>query len=105
MAGETGISKSTVARCLQAFRIKPHRAESFKLQADLQFIAKLHVVVGLYLNPPENALVLCVDEKSQCHALERTQTMLPMGLGYAEGVTHDYVHGTTMLFRGAECAQ
>jgi putative transposase len=99
LAAETGISKSTVARYLQAFNLKPHRVESFKLSTDPLFIEKLRDVVGLYLNPPDNALVLCVDEKSQCQALERTQPMLPMGLGYVEGVTHDYVrHGTTTLF-------
>lgn len=99
LASETGISKSSVARYLQAFRLKPHRVDSFKLSTDPFFIDKLRDVVGLYLNPPENALVLCVDEKSQCQALERTQPMLPMGLGYVEGVTHDYVrHGTTTLF-------
>ena len=99
LASETGISKSTVARYLNAFQLKPHRVESFKLSTDPLFIEKLRDVVGLYLNPPENALVLCVDEKSQCQALERTQPMLPMGLGYVEGVTHDYVrHGTTTLF-------
>lgn len=99
LAAETGISKSTVNRYLQAFNLKPHRVESFKLSTDPFFIEKLRDVVGLYLNPPENALVLCVDEKSQCQALERTQPMLPLGLGYVEGVTHDYVrHGTTTLF-------
>lgn len=99
LAGETGISKSTVARYLQAFKLKPHRVQSFKLSNDPFFIEKVRDVVGLYLNPPENALVLCVDEKSQCQALERTQPMLPMGFGYVEGVTHDYVrHGTTTLF-------
>lgn len=99
LASETGISKSTVARYLQLFQLKPHRVESFKLSTDPLFVEKLRDVVGLYLNPPENALVLCVDEKSQCQALERTQPMLPLGLGYVEGVTHDYVrHGTTTLF-------
>lgn len=99
LAAETGISKSTVARYLQVFQLKPHRVESFKLSTDALFVEKLRDVVGLYLNPPENALVLCVDEKSQCQALERTQPMLPLGLGYVEGVTHDYVrHGTTTLF-------
>ena len=99
LAAETGISKSTVARYLQLFQLKPHRVESFKLSTDPLFVEKLRDVVGLYLNPPENALVLCVDEKSQCQALERTQPMLPLGLGYVEGVTHDYVrHGTTTLF-------
>jgi putative transposase len=99
LAAETGISKSTVARYLQVFQLKPHRVESFKLSTDPLFVEKLRDVVGLYLSPPENALVLCVDEKSQCQALERTQPMLPLGLGYVEGVTHDYVrHGTTTLF-------
>jgi putative transposase len=99
LALETGISKSSVGRYLQAFQLKPHRVDSFKLSTDPFFIEKLRDVVGLYLNPPENALVLCVDEKSQCQALERTQPMLPMGFGYVEGVTHDYVrHGTTTLF-------
>jgi len=77
----------------------PIASESFKLSTDAFFIEKLRDVVGLYLNPPENALVLSVDEKSQCQALERTQPMLPLGLGYVEGVTHDYKrHGTTTLF-------
>ena len=99
LAAETGISKSTVARYLKVFQLKPHRVESFKLSTDPLFVEKLRDVVGLYLNPPDNALVLCVDEKSQCQALERTQPLLPMGFGYVEGVTHDYVrHGTTTLF-------
>ncbi|WP_428421182.1 IS630 family transposase [Methylibium sp.] len=99
LASATGISKSSVQRYLQAFNLKPHRVESFKLSTDPFFIEKLRDVVGLYLNPPDNALVLCVDEKSQCQALERTQPMLPLGFGYVEGVTHDYVrHGTTTLF-------
>jgi putative transposase len=99
VAGETGISKSSVQRYFQLFGLQPHRSASFKLSTDPFFIEKLRDVVGLYLSPPENALVLCVDEKSQCQALERTQPMLPMGLGYVEGVTHDYKrHGTTTLF-------
>lgn len=98
-AAETGISKSSVQRYFQLFGLKPHRTQSFKLSTDAFFIEKLRDVVGLYLNPPENALVLCVDEKSQMQALERTQPMLPLGLGYAEGITHDYKrHGTTTLF-------
>jgi putative transposase len=98
-AADSGISKSSVHRYFELFSIKPHRTESFKLSTDAFFIEKLRDVVGLYLNPPENALVLSVDEKSQCQALERTQPMLPMGLGYVEGVTHDYKrHGTTTLF-------
>ena len=105
MAEATGISKSTVQRVWSAFGLKPHRQESFKLSTDPLFVEKLRDVVGLYLNPPENALVLCVDEKSQCQALERTQPMLPLGLGYVEGVTHDYVrHGTTTLFAALDIA-
>jgi len=99
LQAETGISKSSVQRYLSLFGVQPHRTESFKLSTDPFFVDKLRDVVGLYLNPPENALVVCVDEKSQCQALERTQPMLPMGLGYVEGVTHDYKrHGTTTLF-------
>jgi putative transposase len=98
-AQESGISKSTVHRYFQLFSLKPHRSESFKLSTDAFFLEKLRDVVGLYLNPPENALVLSVDEKSQMQALERTQPMLPLGLGYIEGITHDYKrHGTTTLF-------
>lgn len=105
MADASGISKSTVQRVWSAFGLKPHRQESFKLSTDPLFVEKLRDVVGLYLNPPENALVLCVDEKSQCQALERTQPMLPMGLGYVEGVTHDYVrHGTTTVFAALDIA-
>jgi len=99
LEAETGISKTSVHRYFQAFGLQPHRQDSFKLSTDPFFIEKLRDVVGLYLDPPENAIVLCVDEKSQCQALERTQPMLPMGLGYVEGVTHDYIrHGTTTLF-------
>ncbi|MFN3375917.1 MAG: IS630 family transposase, partial [Burkholderiaceae bacterium] len=99
VAAETGISKSSVARYFQLFGLQPHRTEGFKLSNAPFFIEKLRDVVSLYLSPPDNALVICVDEKSQCQALERTQPMLPMGLGYVEGVTHDYKrHGTTTLF-------
>ena len=105
MAKSTGLSKSTVQRVWSAFGLQPHRQESFKLSTDPFFIEKVRDIVGLYLNPPENALVLCVDEKSQCQALERTQPMLPMALGYVEGVTHDYVrHGTTTLFAALDIA-
>jgi len=99
VADETGISKSTVARYFALFGLQPHRAKSFKLSTDPFFVEKVRDVVGLYLNPPDKALVLCVDEKSQVQALERTQPVLPMGFGYIEGVTHDYYrHGTTTLF-------
>lgn len=102
---QTGISKSTVQRYLSLFGVQPHRSKSFKLSTDPFFIEKVREVVGLYLNPPDNALVLCVDEKSQVQALERTQPVLPMGLGYVEGLTHDYVrHGTTTLFAALDIA-
>src|SRR5882762_9558397 len=99
VAAHTGISKSTVARYFALFGLQPHRSKSFKLSTDPFFVEKVRDVAGLYLNPPDKALVLCVDEKSQIQALERTQPVLPMGLGYVEGVTHDYYrHGTTTLF-------
>ena len=98
-AAETGISKSSVQRYFTLFGLQPHRSKAFKLSNDPFFVDKVRDIVGLYLNPPEQALVLCVDEKSQIQALERTQPVLPMGLGYVEGVTHDYYrHGTTTLF-------
>jgi putative transposase len=98
-AAESSISKTSVHRYFQLFGLQPHRTESFKLSTDPFFIEKLRDVVGLYLHPPENALVLCADEKSQCQALERSQPMLPLGLGYVEGVTHNYKrHGTTTVF-------
>ena len=105
MAEQSGISKSTVQRVWSAFGLKPHRQETFKLSTDAFFIEKVRDIVGLYLNPPQNALGLCVDEKSQCQALERSQPLLPMGLGYVEGVTHDYErHGTTTLFAALDIA-
>jgi putative transposase len=104
-ANESGISKSTVHRLFQAFAVQPHRTRTFKLSTDPFFVEKVRDVVGLYLNPPDHAMVLCVDEKSQIQALNRTQPVLPMGLGYVEGVTHDYVrHGTTTLFAALDVA-
>jgi len=104
-ARASGISKSTVHRLFQAFALQPHRSRSFKLSTDPFFIEKVRDIVGLYLNPPDHALVLCVDEKSQIQALNRTQPVLPMGLGYVEGITHDYVrHGTTTLFAALDIA-
>ena len=98
-ARQTGIAKSSVHRFFNLFGVQPHRSKSFKLSTDPYFVDKVRDIVGLYLKPPEKALVLCVDEKSQIQALERTQPVLPMGLGYLEGVTHDYLrHGTTTLF-------
>lgn len=105
MADEVGISHMTVKRVWQAFGLKPHRSETFKLSNDPFFIEKVRDIVGLYLNPPENALVLCVDEKSQIQALERSQPCLPLGFGYCEGYTHDYVrHGTLTLFAALDIA-
>ena len=105
MANTTGVSKSTVHRVWKAFNIQPHRQKHFKLSTDPFFVEKVHDIVGLYLNPPDNAMVLCVDEKGQTQALERTQPLLPLGLGYVEGVTHGYIrHGTTTLFAALDVA-
>jgi putative transposase len=106
MAAETNrLSKSSVHRVFQLFALQPHRSKSFKLSTDPFFVEKVRDVVGLYLNPPDHALVLSVDEKSQIQALNRTQPVLPMGLGFVEGVTHDYVrNGTTPLFAGLDIA-
>jgi putative transposase len=88
-AAATGIPKSTVQRYFRLFGVQPHRTRSFKLSTDPLFVEKVRDIVGLYLNPPDHAVVLCVDEKSKIQALERTQPMLPMGLCYADGLTHD----------------
>lgn len=99
MARRTGMSQSTVSRIWRAFMLKPHRSETFKLSKDPLFIEKVRDIVGLYLDPPDKAMVLCVDEKSQIQALDRTQPLLPMRPGQAERRTHDYTrHGTTSLF-------
>jgi transposase len=99
MAAQTGLSKSTVQRLWSAHRIQPHRVRGFKLSKDLRFEEKFWDVVGLYLNPPDRALVLCCDEKSQCQALERSQPGLPLGQGHIRTRTHDYYrHGTVTLF-------
>jgi len=99
MARSAGLSKSRVHQLWQANDLKPHRVRIFKLSRDLQFEAKFWDVIGLYLNPPQKALVLCCDEKSQCQALERSQPGLPLGVGHIHTRTHDYVrHGTTTLF-------
>lgn len=95
----TGISATTVRRIWHAFALQPHRVETFKLSNDPLFVQKVRDIVGLYLDPPERAMVLCVDEKSQIQALDRTQPLLPMVPGRCERRTHDYVrHGTTTLF-------
>ena len=99
MAAEVGLTQSAVHRIWRAFGLQPHRAETFKLSKDPQFVAKVRDVVGLYLNPPERAVVLCVDEKSQIQALDRTQPILPMQPGLPERATHDYKrHGTSSLY-------
>lgn len=105
LAQRVGLDHSTVARVWKKYGVKPWKAETFKFSTDPQLEAKVVDVVGLYLNPPENAVVLCVDEKSQIQALDRTQKTLPMQPGHAEQRTHDYVrHGTTTLFAALEVA-
>jgi len=99
LARTCGLSQSAVSRVWRAFALQPHRSETFKLSRDPLFIEKVRDIVGLYLHPPDKALVLCVDEKSQIQALDRTQPLLPMRPGQVERRTHDYVrHGTTSLF-------
>lgn len=105
MAAATGLSKSTIGRIWRAFELKPHRVETFKLSNDPQFIDKVRDVVGLYLDPPEKALVLAVDEKSQIQALDRSAPVLPMMPGMPERRTHDYVrNGITTLFAALDVA-
>jgi transposase len=105
MAKRSGLSKSTVGRIWKAFGLKPHLTDTFKLSTDPQFIEKVRDVVGLYLDPPERALVLCVDEKSQIQALDRSQPVLPMMPGMPERRTHDYVrNGTSSLFAALDVA-
>ena len=105
MAEESGLSKSTIGRIWKAFELKPHRVDEFKISNDPQFIDKVRDVVGLYLNPPEKALVLCVDEKSQIQALDRSAPVLPMMPGMPERRTHDYIrHGITTLFAALNTA-
>jgi len=105
MAQATGMSQSAISRIWRAFGLKPHLVESFKLSPDPQFVEKVRDVVGLYVNPPEGALVLCVDEKSQIQALDRSAPVLPLRPGLPERRTHDYVrHGTTNLFAALDVA-
>lgn len=105
MAAATGYSQSTVSRIWRAFALAPHRSETFKLSTDPLFIEKVRDIVGLYLAPPERALVLSVDEKTQIQALDRTAPMLPMRPGQVERHTHDYKrHGTTSLFAALDVA-
>lgn len=105
MAQRSGLSKSTIGRIWKAFGLKPHREEGFKLSNDPLFVEKVYDVVGLYVDPPESAVVLCVDEKSQVQALARSQPAFPMMPGMPEKRTHDYVrHGTTSLFAALNVA-
>jgi transposase len=106
LAQQMGVSKSTVNNIWRSHNLKPHRVKTFKLSRDPHFLQKLTDVVGLYLNPPEKAIVLCVDEKSQIQALDRTQPGLPMKKGRCGTMTHDYKrNGTTTLFAALELAQ
>ena len=105
MARAVGYAPSTIHRIWRAFGLQPHRSETFKLSTDPLFVEKVRDIVGLYMSPPERALVLCVDEKSQIQALDRTQPLLPMRPGQAERRTHDYTrHGTTSLFAALDVA-
>lgn len=105
MARASGLSVSTVQRVWRAFGLQPHRMETFKLSSDPNFVAKVRDIVGLYVSPPAHAIVLCVDEKSQIQALDRSQPMLPMRPGQVARRTHDYKrHGTTSLFAALDIA-
>jgi len=105
LASKTGLSQSTISRIWRAFGLKPHRTEGFQLSSDPLLIDKVRDIVGLYLDPPHHALVLCVDEKSQIQALSRTQPVLPMRTGQLERRTHDYQrHGVTSLFAALDIA-
>ncbi len=105
LARQEGVDHSMVARIWQYYQLKPHRLETFKFSTDPQLEAKIRDVVGLYLNPPEGAVVLCIDEKSQVQALDRTQPMLPVRPGLAARRTHDYKrNGTTTLFAALKVA-
>jgi transposase len=105
MAAATGMSQSAVSRIWRAFGLKPHQTELFKLSPDPQFIDKVRDIVGLYLNPPEAAVVLCVDEKSQIQALDRSAPVLPLMPGVPQRQSHDYIrHGTTNLYAALDLA-
>lgn len=105
MAQKTGLSQTAIVRIWRAFGLQPHRVENFKFSKDPQFVEKVRDIVGLYMNPPEHAIVLCVDEKSQVQALNRTQPILPLGPGVPARQTHDYQrHGVTSLFAALDVA-
>jgi transposase len=105
MAEETGLSQNAIVRIWHAFGLQPHRVENFKFSKDPQFVEKVRDIVGLYLNPPDRAIVLCVDEKSQVQALNRTEPILPLAPGVPSRQTHDYErHGVTSLFAAMDVA-
>jgi len=105
MARATKLSRATISRIWRAFGLQPQRSETFKLSSDPFFLGKVRDLVGLYLNPPDHAVVLCLDEKSQVQALDRTRPLLPLRPGVPEHQTHDYIrHGTTSLFAALEVA-
>ena len=105
LAKRVGVSQSTVSRVWRAFNLQPHRVKTFRLSNDPLFVEKVRDIVGLYMNPPTHAVVLCVDEKSQIQALQRSQPLLPMRPGQPERRTHDYLrHGTTTLFAALDIA-
>lgn len=105
MAAETGLTQNAIVRIWHAFGLQPHRVENFKFSKDPQFIEKVRDIVGLYVNPPDRAIVLCVDEKSQVQALNRTQPILPLAPGVPARQSHDYErHGVTSLFAALDVA-
>ena len=105
LAERVGLSKATISRIWQTFGLQSHRVDTFKLSADPQFVEKVRDIVGLYLNPPDQAIVICLDEKSQVQALDRTRPLLPMRPGIPARQTHDYIrHGTTSLFAALNVA-
>ncbi len=105
MAAETGLTQNAIVRIWHAFGLQPHRVENFKFSKDPQFVEKVRDIVGLYMNPPDHAIVLCVDEKSQVQALNRTQPILPLGPGVPARQSHDYErHGVTSLFAALDVA-
>ena len=105
MAKQLGLSHTAVSRIWRAFALQPHRSEAFKLSADPFFVEKVRDIVDLYMNPPDRAIVLCADEKSQVQALDRTRPVLPQRPGVPERQTHDYIrYGTTSLFAALDIA-
>ena len=105
MAQKAGLSQTAIVRIWRAFGLQPHRVENFKFSKDPQFVEKVRDIVGIYMNPPEHAMVLCVDEKSQVQALNRTQPILPLAPGVPARQSHDYErHGVTSLFAALDVA-